>query len=331
MSDECLLLPENQAELDMLRAGCRQDVVNELRAVNHQYTQEEYKRALSIRLDLVTTDFTNKLNAKKKAAFAVIFREFVWFLSENARLHDDMNDMQGGMSEAREMFCLHDFVDEIMDEFDEHHGQLQEQHIMKQYLTGDRTRAEIVAMMHTMLNIYQRALYVMAFWSEHDDIKVFVKYSSKEICQLRPSFEARGECEIDDMMIPYSHATNYRRTQYISQHPDYEKRDPTEFRVAMHQFLSQYPAFLQRNRDSEKQIAFAMACHRRLGSEAYTTLLEDHLIDMIAKLVTDSLSTPMVDTIFTRNMPFILPLPSTTPQPSPGHTPPHTPQFTDND
>lgn len=317
MSGDLTLLPDDLAELDVLLTACRRNVLFALDHENPGYSQELYRERLHVQRERVTVAFTTRTCTKHRETFAELFRNFVEFVVENSVLWDDMEDML--VPVKREIYCVTEFINEIMHEFDETTGQADEQRIFLKYLTGDATRFEIAAMLNTMNFLYERARYVIAFSSAHPRCKENIAYAQLEISKLRPRFMLPGETDPDDEVTTYSHATNLRRTQFLSQQPAYEEYNPEEFEMFMRQFLEQYPVVLQRHRNMEARKAFSMASNTRLGSSSHVSLLENSVIAMILRMVVDCESAPTADTAFTRTMPHI---PRIIPT-----TPPHTPNI----
>ena len=315
MSDDLTLLSDDVADLDMLLATCRQDVLLALIHVNPVYSQELYQGRLEAQRARVTGAFTKRMHTKYRETFAELFRNFVNFVVQNSLLYDDMQDRI--VPQDREIFCMAEFIDKMVNEFHETTGQVDEQRIFLKYLTGDATRFEIAAMLKTMSHLYERARRVVAFSQSHQECRENIAHAQLEIQKLRPRFMLPGETDPDDEVTAYSHATNLRRTQFMSQQMAYEEYNPVVFKVYMRQFLDQYPDVLQSNRNREAWVAFCMASHHRLGASAHVSVLENNLIATIARLVMDCTSAPTADTTFTRNMPRIPPLPSSTPTYSP--------------
>jgi len=322
MSGDLTLLPDDLADLDVLLAESRRDVLLTLALHHPVYSQELYRERLHAQRERVTAAFTTRTHTKYRERFAELFRNFAGFLVENSHLYDDMQDMLVPM--PTEIYCVEEFISEIMNEFDETTGQEDEQRIFVKYLTGDATRFEIAAMLNTMSLLYERARRVVAFSSSYPTCRENIAYAQVEIAKLRPRFMLPGETDPDDEDTTYSHATNLRRTQFLSQQMDYEEYSREDYEVFMRQFLEQYPLVLQNHRDTEAQLAFSMATHPRLGAASRVSLLENHLIDMIARMAVDCTSAPSADTAFTRTMPRIPRIYPTTPPDSPlfSFTPP---------
>jgi len=303
MSGDLTLLPDDLADLDVLLAASRQDVLRTLALEHPGYSQELYQERLYVQRERRIAAFTTRMHTKYRERFAELFRNFVSFLVENSRLYDDMQDMLVPM--PTEMYCVVDFINEIMNEFDETTGQEDEQRIFVKYLTGDATRVEIAAMLNTMNLLYERAHRVVAFSSIYPTCRENIAYAHLEIEKLRPRFMLPGETDPDDEDTTYSHATNLRRTQFLSQQTAYEEYSREEYEVYMRQFLEQYPQVLQHHRNTEAQLAFSMANNRRLGAASHVSLLENNLIAKISQMVVDCTSAPAADTAFTRTMPRI--------------------------
>jgi len=317
MSGDLTLLADDVADLDVLLTTCRQDVLRTLIRENPAYSQKLYQTRLKNQRARVAIAFTMQVHTKNRATFAQLFRDFAHFVAENSFLCDRMEDMN--VPQAMEIYCITELIDEMVNEFDEITGQENEQRIFLKYLTGDATRFEIAAMLNTMSLIYERARRVVAFSSRYPECRENIARAQLEIQKLRPRFMLPGETDPDDEGTAYSHATNVRRTQFISQQIAYEQYDPEDFRVLLHQFLVQYPGVLQRHRDQEAQVAFSMVSHDRLGASSRVSILENNLIAMIARLVFDCTSAPTDDTTFTRNLPRIPRILS--------NTAPHSPDF----
>ena len=314
MSGDLTLLPDDLADLDGLLAACRRDVLLALAHENPAYSQAFYQARLHAQRQRVTAAFTARMHSKYRETFAELFRNFAFFVVKNNWLYDDMEDMP--VPVRREMYCTTEFINEIMNEFDETTGQEDQQRILRKYLTGDATRFEIAAMLNTMSFLYERARNVIAFSSTHPQCHEHIAHAQLEIQKLRPRFTLPGEPDPDDEDTTYSHATNFRRTQFLSQQTHYEPYSPDDFDESLRQFLRQYPGVLQRHRDTEARQAFSMASHRRLGADSSVSVLENSLIAMISRMAVDCASAPTADTAFTRTMPRI-PRISTTPNYSP--------------
>ena len=315
MSGDLTLLSDDVADLEMLLATCRQDVLLAVIHENPVYSQELYQERLQAQRARVADAFTMRMHTKYRETFAELFRNFADFIVQNSLLYDDMEDMI--VPQAREIYCMAEFIDEMVNEFDETTGQEDEQRIFLKYLTGDATRFEIAAMLNTMSLLYERARRVVAFSSSYPECRENIAHAQLGIHKLRPRFMLPGETDPDDEVTAYSHATNLRRTQFMSQQMAYEEYNPEVLKVFMRQFLEQYPGVLQSNRDREARVAFSMASHHRLGASSRVAVLENNLIAMITRLVIDCTSAPTADTTFTRNMPRIPRMLSSTPTYSP--------------